>query len=319
MALAAVGVLGAGAAAAQDFGSAIFSTYRSCAGNTICDGSQLGQAVLFPTGSVFGSEDGTGPSILTGGDMLSSSGSFNTGPDSSTSSITFLTPNSEPVMSGDVSTTAGDNVRTGSNGVAYYTYTNTSGVGVDLTLSASIAFDSSSATTGDPSLAGGAEYEASVAIVDPSYLAGQLSGPDSLASMDGLTTVPGVTAADIFAYNLELGVTAAACGTTGVDAYGIVTAATTGGAGNASVSSSACSGGGGYTVGAGDTVIIIDWYHLDANRGGEVDPLVMTYTDAPTPNALAVPEPATWALMLAGTAMLGGALRRRTRLEKLSA
>ncbi|HEY5289112.1 MAG TPA: hypothetical protein VIJ59_03655, partial [Caulobacteraceae bacterium] len=270
LALAAVGVLGAGAATAGNFGSAIFSTYRSCAAvtaTTICDGSGPGQRVLFPAGSEFGPPGGPfGPSVLTGGDMLSSTGSFTVAAGSSDSSITFLTANSLPVMSGDVS--APGDVRTGSNGVSYYTYTNTGGVGVNLVLSASIAFNSSSASpsgTGGASLPGGAEYEASVAIVDPSYLADQLSGPDSAAF--GL----GYTAADAFAYDLELGVTAAACGTAGVDALGTATATTTGGSGGTSVSSSACSGGGGFVVAPGQSVIILDWYHLDANRGGEVD------------------------------------------------
>jgi hypothetical protein len=252
--------------------------------------------------------------------MVSSTGSFTVAEGSASSSITFLTANSEPVMSGDVSSTAApsfDGARTGSNGVAYYTYTNTGGVPVDIQLSASITFDSSSVSPSGAdgaSLPGGAEYEVSVAIFDPSYLADQLSGPDSAAYGAGFTP------ADAFAYDLELGVTNATCGDAGVYALGSVTAATTGGSGGTSVSSSACSGGGGYVVAAGQSVIILDWYHLDANRGGEVDPFTLTFTDAPPPNALSTaPEPATWLLMLTGIGLVGGALRRRARLEKVPA
>lgn len=314
----------AGSAAAANFGSAIFSTYRSCAAvssTTICDGNGPGQQVLFPAGSEFGAPSGPfGPSILSGGDMVSSTGSFTVADGSASSSITFLTANSEPVMSGTVSTTSAPSfsgARTGSNGVAYYTYTNSGGVPVDVQLSASISFDSSSTSpsgAGGASLPGGAEYEVSVAIVDPSYLSDQLSGPDSAAFGAGFTP------ADAFAYDMELGVTAATCGQAGVDALGSVTAATTGGSGGTSVSSSACAGGGGYVVAPGQSVIILDWYHLDANRGGEVDPFTLSFTDAPPPDALSTaPEPASWLLMLTGVGLVGGALRRRARLEKVRA
>ncbi|HEY7852924.1 MAG TPA: PEPxxWA-CTERM sorting domain-containing protein, partial [Caulobacteraceae bacterium] len=296
---------------------AIFSTYRSCAAvgaATVCDGNGPGQNVLFPSGNELANPGGPyGPSVLGGGDMLSSTGAFTVAAGSSDSNITFQTPNSQPVMSGDVN--ALSNVRIGSNGVAYYTYTNTGGVGVALTLAASIAFSSSSVSPSGVdggSLPGGAKYSASVAIVDPSYLANQLSGPNSFAYGAGYT------AADTFALDMEYGVTGATCGTAGVDAFGTTIAATSGGAGGTSVSTSACGGGGAYVVAPGQSVIILDWYHLDANRGGEVDPLVMQYTQAPIPDALAVPEPSAWALMLAGTAMLGGALRRRPRLAKLT-
>ena len=145
---AAAGFGVAGSAAAANFGSAIFSTYRSCAAvssTTICDGNGPGQQVLFPAGSEFGAPSGPfGPSILSGGDMVSSTGSFTAADGSASSSITFLTANSEPVMSGTVSTTSAPSfsgARTGSNGVAYYTYTNSGGVPVDVQLSASISFE----------------------------------------------------------------------------------------------------------------------------------------------------------------------------------
>lgn len=327
-ALAAVaGFSAATSAAAYNFGSAIIATYRSCSAvssTTICDGNGPGQQILWPLGSPFypGAPAASGPSVLTGGDMLSASGSFTRADASNSANVTFVTANSEPVFSGSTDSLGND--RVGSNGVAFYTYTNTGGVAVSLTLSASVSFDSSSNANGQPDLPGGAEYDAFVEIADPSYLDSQMAGPTSAAF--GL----GLNAADAFDYDLIFGIlaqadpTAGACGAGGIDAFGSTgVVATTGGSGGASVSSSACTGGGSYAVQPGQTVIILDGYQMISNRGGEIDPLTLQLTDAPTPNPLSttsgIPEPASWLMMLAGVGLLGGALRRRARLEKVPA
>ncbi len=99
--------------------------------------------------------------------------------------------------------------------------------------------------------------------------------------------------------------------------------ATTGGSGSTSVSSSACGGEAAYEVLPGQTVIIVDGYQLISNRGGEIDPFTLSFTDAPPPNPLntltAIPEPSVWLLVLMGAGLVGGTLRRRVRLEKLAA
>ncbi len=122
--------------------------------------------------------------------MLSSSGSFAQADGSNSASVTFETPNSEPIFSGSTDSLGND--RLGSDGVAFYSYTNTGAVAVALTLSASIGYDSSSTsppstgTANGQDLPGGALYNAFVAIADPSYLDGQLFGPSSAASESGL-------------------------------------------------------------------------------------------------------------------------------------
>jgi hypothetical protein len=315
----------AGNAAAANFGSAVIATYRSCAAvdsSTACDGNGPGQQILWPVGSPFHGVM-TGPSVLTGGDGVSATGSFVVADGSSSASVTFGTPNSEPVFSG--STNSLNDVRLGSDGVAYYTYTNTGAVAVALSLSASIGYTSSSAsppstgTANGQDLPGGAEYNAFVEIADPSYLAAQLSGPTSAAFGMGLS------AGDAFNYDMIFGILAqadpaTACGVSGIDAIGDSQGATTGGPGGTSVSSSACGGGGAYEVQPGHTVIILDGYQLISNRGGEIDPFTLTLTEAPPPNALSsAPEPASWLLMLTGVALVGGALRQRARLEKVPA
>lgn len=320
-AVAAVAVFStATSAAAANFGSAIIATYRSCSAvdsSTACDGNGPGQQILWPSGSPF--YTGTpGPSVLTGGDMLSASGSFTQADGSNSANVTFVTANSEPVFSGSTDSLGND--RLGSNGVAFYTYTNTGGVAVSLTLSASIAFDSSSVsppgvgTTNGQDLPDGALYDAFIAIADPSYLNAQLSGPTSAAF--GL----GLSAGDSFDYDMIFGIlNQTTCGVGGVDAFGSTESATTGGSGSASVSSSACAGGGAYVVAPGQTVVILDGYQLISNRGGEIDPFRLTFTDAPPPNPLSTaPEPASWLLMLIGAGLVGGTLRRRARLEKLT-
>ncbi len=326
-AVAAVAVFStATSAAAANFGSAIIATYRSCSAvdsSTACDGNGPGQQILWPVGSPFYPGSGpSGPSVLTGGDMLSASGSFTQADGSNSANVTFVTANSEPVFSGSTDSLGND--RLGSNGVAFYTYTNTGGVGVALTLSASIGYTSSSAsppstgTANGQDLPGGAEYNAFVEIADPSYLDGQLYGPSSAAA--GL----GLSASDAFNYNMIFGLLAGAdpataCGVSGIDAVGGSQGATTGGAGGTSVSSSACAGGGAYVVAPGQTVVILDGYQLISNRGGEIDPFRLTFTDAPPPNPLSTaPEPASWLLMLIGAGLVGGTLRRRARLEKLT-
>jgi hypothetical protein len=320
--VAACALSGATGAGAANFGSAVIVTYRSCSAVTsadACDGNGPGQQILWPAGSPFGpGVPPYGPSVLTGGEGFGSSTSFTNSDGSSSAAFTFNTPNSEPVFTGSTSS-LGD-VRLGSDGVAFYTYTNTGGVAVALTLGASVGWTSSStspastSTANGQDLPGGAEYNAFVAIVDPSYLNAQLSGPTSAAYGTGLT------GDNAFDYDLIFGLLpGTACGVGGVDAYGSALGATTGGGGSDSVSSSACGGGGAYDVAPGQTVIILDGYQLISNRGGEIDPFTMQFTDAPTPNSLTTPEPATWALMLSGVGLVGGALRRRVRLAKLTA
>lgn len=303
---------------AANYGSAILSTYRSCAAVAaagICDGTGPGQQVLWPVGSPFAPPAGpNGPSLYAGGASLSASGSFTTPEGSDTSTVSFVTPNSEPVFSG--STDSIGDVRLGANGVSFYTYTNTSLLAVPLILSASVTFDSSSASPDGAALPDGAEWDASVAIVSSAYLDAELFGPASNAYGSGL---PPDLAFEVDLINPGV----PGCGVSGVYAAGATGATTSGGGGGGGVTSSACSGGGAYDVAPGQTVIIMDGFHLDANRGGEIDPLTLTYTSAPTPNVLSplapIPEPRAWMLLLAGVGFVGGALRRRARSETLPA
>jgi hypothetical protein len=253
--------------------------------------------------------------VLVGGDATNSSSGFSGADGSVFANVDFETPNSEPVLSGTTDS-IGNNVRLGSNGGAFYTYTNSTNAPVPLIISASLTYDSSSASlpvANGNTLPGGASYEATVSIISVNYLDEMLYG--SSAAANGLN-LPADLAYD---FNLDIGASFISCepaGTNpvGVYAYGEVDGATSGGPGSFSVSSSACGGdGGAYSVAPGQTVIILEGFHFDSNRGGEIDPLTERLTNAPTPNALniaaPIPEPATWLAMLIGFAGIGAALR----------
>ncbi|HMI20661.1 MAG TPA: PEPxxWA-CTERM sorting domain-containing protein [Sphingomonas sp.] len=66
-----------------------------------------------------------------------------------------------------------------------------------------------------------------------------------------------------------------------------------------------------YTVaGIGNDLLTIEGF--SSSGYNRFDHVSVVHTDAPPPNA-AVPEPASWALMLGGFALVGGVLRTRRR------
>ena len=72
----------------------------------------------------------------------------------------------------------------------------------------------------------------------------------------------------------------------------------------------------GLSIGIGDTfglrwmVSDIDPVRLSSDDGLGIDNFSMSASLAPVP---AVPEPATWAMMIAGFGMIGGTMRHRKR------
>ncbi|MGH7022087.1 MAG: PEPxxWA-CTERM sorting domain-containing protein [Caulobacteraceae bacterium] len=280
---AAAGLGGATSVVAANFGSATIVTLRSCAdadSTTICDGNGLTEQEIVP------------PSTITGGAGIWSSASYdNPGQGEASGSTSYATT---PILTGEA-ISLGD-YRVGNNDVAYYTYTNMTGAPVPITLAATVTFASSSVSPSDPNLPSGSVIYLDVSIDDPSVL----TGSDPLSIFNDLV--------------------GAACGDSGVEAAGLTTVLGSGVGSSASVTSSVCGGSGAYDVAPGQSVLIADSMQMFGNRNGEIDPASLVYTEAPIPDPLeGVPEPAAWALMLAGFAIAGGALRRRARLAKLTA
>ncbi|MBS0503260.1 MAG: PEPxxWA-CTERM sorting domain-containing protein [Proteobacteria bacterium] len=74
--------------------------------------------------------------------------------------------------------------------------------------------------------------------------------------------------------------------------------------------------GGTYTVAAGD-VLTFDFSKTAGQQFGSLVGIAATIDF--TPRATGVPEPASWALMIAGFAMAGAGVRRRATLPRVAA
>lgn len=163
--------------------------------------------------------------------------------------------------------------------------------------------DSSGApTNGDGRLAGGARYFGWVAIWDPSLIVGFSVPQDFLGNNYG---------------NYD-------CSTPGVLAFGASGGNLAGGAQNLSMATQGCSGQP-FMINPGQEILAVAFLQTVANRDGFVDasqtfrvaydpglsPQVLENLVANISSTGAVPEPATWALMISGFGMTGAMLRRR--------
>jgi hypothetical protein len=309
LAATAVALATGHAAAAPTYGSASESTYRDCSTTTAgaaCDGAlepQQRVVTFTTTGGALSTANtdltlsgqtvpapGGGPGVV----VLPSDGSYARG------SVDFAAGLDLPIIHG--STLAAGQERMNTNSLGYQSYDNT-GPAEAFSLSGTLNIDDSSSDGGDGTLANGAIYTAYVAIWDPSVLGGY------------------VTAQDIFD-NTFL----ASCGTAGVLAVGQMSGPLSGGAASYSFTTQSCSGGGDITLAAGQEILAVVGLQLPVNRGGFAD-ASHTFTtslgsdlSADTVAALTqnlasgeslVPEPASWAVMIAGFFGLGGLVRRR--------
>ncbi len=280
-------VFPAAPAAADAFGSAQRSTNRSCAttaAGAACDGTGAGQGI---TSSVYG-----------GGAGVFGSATLNLADGSYARSTVSRGDLALPVIRAETRAVGNERLNVNAFGFQSYTFSGTDGTPFSLT--ADLHIVGSSTDDGAGTLANGAIYTDYVAIWDPSILA-------------GLNTAPELFTALFYA----------ACGTPGVLGVGGGSGALPGGEATYSITTTACSPGS-LDLTTGQQILAVAGVQLPVNRGGyadathsftvRLDPTLPQETrDSLAANltAAVVPEPATWAVIVVGTGLIGGALRRR--------
>jgi hypothetical protein len=211
-----------------------------------------------------------------------------------------------PVLHGSTFT-YGDDSRTNSSALGYQSFIYTGTAPIAYGLSGTLEVEGSSQSPADGELPGGALYGAYIAIYNANFV-------PQLNTLDDLDNTA------FFSINPP-----SPCGTPGLLAYGFADGTTPGGAFGVSVSTSAC-GGGQLMLTPGDEYTVFSTVELFANRGGyadysntfitNLDPSLGPATLAELGQTIdwgvdAVPEPASWALMIGGFGLTGAALRRR--------
>jgi hypothetical protein len=282
---------GAAPAGAQTiFGSMSYSTHRSCAttaSTANCDGAGSGQQIV--TSSITG-----GANLTANSNLALTDGSFANG------SVSFGALDL-PQLAGE--TRAVGDVRMNSNLLGYQSYIYGGPSGTPFSLAGNLHIVDSSTNPTGGALPGGAIYSAYIAIWDPSFVAPISSAFDILNQ---------------FFY--------APCGTPGVLAAGTIGGSLPGGEQNFGISTTSCSGSP-LTLTTGQHVLAVAGLQIPVNRGGFAD-ASSTFTVGLDPalpeesrelltaslvsaQAIAAPEPGTWAMMLLGFGAVGFSLRRR--------
>ncbi|HEY3949391.1 PEPxxWA-CTERM sorting domain-containing protein [Phenylobacterium sp.] len=300
-----------GASAQAAFGSAAFGTYRECVGNPVCDGAQTGQTII-----AYGISGGTSSTsntslVLNGTTGVALGGgpvALPNDPASNVSGIVAFGGEDLPVLHGSSNSGATD--RMGINAFGYQTYTNTGDTTTAFDVAGALHIDSFSGGA-DGTAAGGAIAVSYLGVWDPSLIT-SLGSPDALTLFDSVFEAPcgatGVLAANMTTTTLVSGVTPPSPTLNG----------TTGSCSGAASTADA------LMLAPGQTVLVVAGLQLLTNRGGQID-ASDTFTTTFTPdvdvqelasgrNILGVPEPATWALMIAGFGLAGAALRRQRQL-----
>jgi hypothetical protein len=282
-------------AMAATVGSASYATLRNCSAVTAadpCDGTGPGQNIA--TG-IWGGGTGVG-----GWNTLTS------GPNRAWSFVAFDAALDLPTIK--AYTEAPGNVRTNINTFAFQSYTWSGASAGAFSITGNLDIVDSSSSPGGGALPGGAIYTAYAAVWDPGVIAG-LSTPQELFS--ALFYAP--------------------CGTAGVLGAGNVTGTLTGGPASFAVTSLECTSGSLFLT-PGQEVLVVVGLQLPVNRGGFADASA-TFTTTLGANLSAeeqavmassitsaiaggakvtsVPEPASWALLIAGFGLTGAAARRR--------
>ena len=302
---AAVGVAAiamSSGANAQSVGSASFATQRNCnlVGPTqLCDGSGPGQSI---SSSVYG-----------GGMGIGGSTEFN--PSSANRAWSFVTFDSNlDLPEIKAFTQAGGNVRMNMNTIAFQTYTWNGTAPTDFSITGALHVVDSSTNSLGGALPGGAIYTQYVGVWNPSVIA-------------GLTTPQQLFTALFYA----------PCGVSGVLGAGISGGSLAGGEATFTSTTSACAPGS-LTLTPGQSVLVVAGLQLPVNRGGFADssatfltrlgddlaPEVQTQIAASLTSAIdqgagiaipgsvgSVPEPQSWAMLIAGFGLVGTTLRRR--------
>jgi hypothetical protein len=293
---------------AQTVGSASLGTLRNC--NTVtaterCDGTQPGQSIA--------------NSSWGGGTGVAGWNTLTVGANRAWSFVAFDAAYDLPTIR--AYTEAPGNVRTNINVFAFQSYTWTGAVGGDFSISGDLHIVDSSVSQPDvPDFFGpgddlsggvfpnGAIYSAYAGIWDTSIIAG-LSTPQDL--FNALFYAP--------------------CGTAGVLGAQQIGGTLTGGEATYTATTAACSAGSLF-LSPGQEVLVVVGLQLPVNRGGFADSSA-TFTTGfgkdLTPeqvalvqesvvsaisegaNVTSVPEPTSWAMLIAGFGLTGAAMRRR--------
>jgi hypothetical protein len=303
-------------AAATVVGSSSLATLRQCnlvTAGDVCDGTGPGQSLAL------------GSTVYGGGTGVAGWNSLAVGANSAWSFVAFDAAFDLPTIR--AATRAPGDVRTNINTFAFQSYTWTGAVGGDFSISGSLHLVDSSASVPDgvdpdgagplePVLGGalpnGAIYSAYAGIWDPSVIAG-LTSPEDLFNA-------------LFY---------AQCGTAGVMGAGLSSGSLSGGEASYTATTSACSAGSLFLT-PGQEVLVVVGLQLPVNRGGWADASATFTTGfgndltpeqlavvessvtsaisdgAEVVNAALVPEPASWAMMLAGFGLVGATMRRRS-------
>jgi hypothetical protein len=313
--LAATGLLAFGVstpAAAQAYGSAAFGTYRDCtaAGAGVCDGTTLDQVIVGSAISGGTSSTSNTTLTLTGQTIVNLSNQTVTLPNDPTASVTGIVSFGAadlPIL--NASSASGATERMGINAFGYQSYTNTGSTATPFQITGNLDIDSFSGTDGGV-FPGGAIATSYVGVWDPSIIT-DLGTPDAQTLFDSVFL--------------------AGCGTSGVlsavNGGGNLVSGVDPASPTISTTTGSCSGStetaGPLMLQPGQTVLVVAGLQLLTNRGGDIDAL-HTFSTEFTPDAgvdvadlrsgesiLGVPEPASWATLIAGFFGLGGLIRRR--------
>jgi hypothetical protein len=304
--LMSAAVLAAGGVAlpaqAQTVGSASLATVRNCnlvgAGEN-CDGTGPGQLIA-------SRQYGGGVGVGGLNEFMPSAGNR------AWSFVTFDSTLDLPQIRG-FSTAAG-NVRMNINAIAFQTYTWTGAAPTDFSITGALHIVDSSASPSGGARPGGAIYSHYVGVWDPAAITG-LSTPEQLFS--ALFYAP--------------------CGVANVLGAGGASGDLTGGSATYTATTSACAPGS-LTLAPGQSVLVVAGMQLPVNRGAFADssatfvtrlgddlaPETQTQLVASLNSAVdqgaalnvvgrpgAVPEPASWAMLIAGFGLVGALARRR--------
>ncbi len=291
LAIAALSAIPVATHAAPVFGSSGRATVRSCAltGATArCDGRGPGQGIVT---QVFGGGRAT---VDTTTDLTLSPTDY------ARSKVSFGALDLPEIRA---ETRATGNQRLNINTFGFQSYTFGGAASAAFSLTGALHIVDSSTNPTDGALPGGAIYSQYVAIWDPSVLGS-------------------FTTAQQLANNLFY----AGCDTPGVLGMASGGSALAGGEATYMLTTAECTPGS-LILAPGQEVLAVAGLQLPVNRGGFVDSthsFVTRLGDDLTPEqksvltanlvsavAAGVPEPASWALLLTGFGVVGGAMRRR--------
>lgn len=294
--LVSAGVAAPALGQARIVGSSSLATQRNCnavTGSQACDGTGPGQ---FIANSQYGGGVGVGGTNM----FTPQPGDF------AWSDVRFTGPLDLPTVR--AATQANGNVRMNINTFAFQSYRWTGAASTDFSITGALHIVDSSVSPPGGVLPGGAIYTSYVGIWDPSTIAG-LTTPQQLFT-------------SLFY---------ADCGTPGVLGVGSSSGVLAGGDATYTATTSACSPGS-LTLTPGQSVLVVVGLQLPVNRGGFADAshtfttrlgdnlapeqqnvITSSLQSAISQGAIVtgVPEPASWAMLIAGFGLTGAAMRRR--------